>query len=91
MTVSAEQKEDAVEIAVSDTGVGIPAEKVAELFQLGAKTKQIGTNGEKGTGLGLILCKEFVERHGGTIRCESLVGQGSVFRLTFPIPQEKSA
>lgn len=92
VTVSAEQKEDAVEIAVSDTGVGIPAEKVAELFQLGAKTKQIGTNGEKGTGLGLILCKEFVERHGGTIRCESLVEQGSVFRLTLlPIPQEKSA
>jgi len=87
VTISAQQTDDGVEIAVSDTGIGMTAETSANLFQLGAKTRHLGTAGEKGTGLGLILCKEFVQRHGGTICCESAIGQGSVFHITLPTPQ----
>ncbi len=88
VTISAQPTERGdVEVSVSDTGVGIPEHIVAHLFQLGSKIKQTGTSGEKGTGLGLILCKEFVERHGGSIRCESAIGTGSVFRVVLPKPQ----
>ena len=84
VTIAAQDNDATVEISVSDTGIGIAPEKAATLFHIGAKTKQTGTAGEKGTGLGLILCKEFVTRHGGTMGCESVVGQGSVFRFTLP-------
>jgi len=84
VTIAAHANDATIEISVSDTGIGIAPEKAATLFQLGVKTKHAGTAGEKGTGLGLILCKEFVTRHGGTIGCESVVGLGSVFRVTLP-------
>lgn len=86
VTISARPAAGGVEISVSDTGIGISKEKAAELFQLGAKHRQLGTAGERGTGLGLILCKEFVEFHGGTICCESVEGQGSTFRVMLPTP-----
>ncbi len=87
ITVSAtvHDDEDVVEVAVSDTGLGIPEEDLAKLFQIDVKYSQPGTAGEPGTGLGLILCKELVEKNGGTIWVESEYGQGTTFRFTIPM------
>ena len=71
-------------IAITDTGVGIPKEKIPKIFNLSQDAKTLGTNRENGTGLGLILCKEFVEKHGGKIQVDSEVGFGSVFSFTIP-------
>ncbi|HAA11489.1 MAG TPA: hypothetical protein DCE41_07230 [Cytophagales bacterium] len=76
---------DAFEIAVIDNGVGMPPEIKQKLFKVGEKVTQKGTANEKGTGLGLILCKEFVERNKGTIWVESEPGKGSTFRFTLPV------
>ena len=76
-----------VEVSVRDTGVGMDAERVASLFQIDKSKSTNGTNGEVGTGLGLILCKEFVEMHGGKIWVESEVGIGSKFIFTLPQPE----
>jgi signal transduction histidine kinase len=73
---------DMVKVVVSDTGIGIPVEKLSNLFRIDAKYQRAGTAGEKGTGLGLILCKEFVEKQGGHIWAESEVGKGSTFAFT---------
>lgn len=82
--ISVQNDENSVTLAVSDNGVGIAKKTLANLFRIDAKTRQVGTKGERGTGLGLILCKEFIDRHGGTIRAESEVGRGSTFRFTLP-------
>ena len=71
-----------VEVSVRDTGVGMDSERLAKLFHPGEKTGSKGTDGEAGTGLGLLLCKEFVEKNGGTIRVESKEGAGSKFSFT---------
>ncbi len=75
---------DAVEITVSDNGVGMTEEVMKKLFSIDKNHTSIGTNNEKGTGLGLIICKEFVEKHGGKISVESLVGEGTSFKFTLP-------
>ncbi|MBS4057348.1 MAG: response regulator [Bacteroidales bacterium] len=72
-------------ISVADTGIGMPAELVENLFNIGYKTNRKGTEGEASTGLGLILCKEYVEKNDGNIWVESLEGVGSVFSFTIPI------
>ena len=77
-------KKGFVEISVTDTGIGIPEEKIDELFLIDKNISTLGTNNEKGTGLGLILCKEFVEKQGGEIWVESEVGKGSQFKLILP-------
>ena len=74
-----------VEIIVSDNGVGINEENRNKLFNLDTNTTTMGTNNEKGSGLGLVLCKEFVEKHGGKIWVESVVEQGSDFKFTLPL------
>ena len=84
VTVSAIQKDGEVVVSVADTGVGIKAGELKELFTLGHKHSTPGTRNEKGTGLGLILCREFVEKHGGKIRVESEAGIGSTFSFTLP-------
>lgn len=85
VTVSATQDAETVTVAVADTGVGIPAEKLPRLFQIDARYQCDGTAGEKGTGMGLILCKEFVEKNGGRIWAESELGAGTTFRFMLPI------
>lgn len=80
------------EISVSDTGVGISAADKDKLFQIGERVRSKGTAEEEGTGLGLVLCKEFVERNGGRIWVESEEGKGSTFIFTLPAgtgPTEK--
>lgn len=73
-----------VEISVKDTGIGIHEDRVKELFNVGETKSTPGLNKEKGTGIGLVICKEFVEKHGGTIWVESKVNEGTVFRFTLP-------
>ena len=88
VTVNAEQKNGFGVIEVTDTGVGMAEEKVADLFGLDHKTTTKGTAGETGTGLGLHLCKELVEKQGGEIYVESVEGKGSSFRFTLPLHRE---
>jgi signal transduction histidine kinase len=75
---------DYVEVCVSDSGVGIPEEKIPLLFNIATNISTRGTSQETGTGLGLILCKEFVEKHNGKIWVETKVGIGSQFKFTLP-------
>jgi len=74
-----------VKICVEDTGVGLSEEDVKKLFRIDVNVKEIGKSKEKGTGLGLILCKEFCEKQGGKIWVESQWGKGSKFYFTVPI------
>jgi signal transduction histidine kinase len=73
------------EISVKDNGVGISEEDINKIFKIDSKHKTLGTKGEKGTGLGLILCKEFVEKNGGKIEVKSEIGKGSRFSFTLPL------
>jgi ligand-binding sensor domain-containing protein/signal transduction histidine kinase len=83
--ISANQEDSFCKISVKDDGVGISEENIAKIFRIDSKHKTSGTMGEKGTGLGLILCKEFVEKHGGKISVKSEPGQGSEFSFTLPM------
>jgi signal transduction histidine kinase len=87
VTVAAEQQTDSVAITVTDTGVGMTPEQLRNLFGMQTHFSLRGTMGEKGTGLGLLLCKEFVEKNNGTISVESKVGIGSVFYVKLPMAQ----
>ncbi|MBI5179676.1 MAG: response regulator [Nitrospinae bacterium] len=70
--------------AVSDTGVGIPTERIPDIFRHEVKVSTVGTSGEKGTGLGLPLCMDILRAHGGAMRVESAVGRGSIFFVSLP-------
>ena len=74
-----------IEISVKDSGVGIPKELKSQIFNIANNTIRPGTDNEKGTGLGLILCKEFVEKHGGKIWVEDNTDKGSVFTFSLPL------
>ncbi|MDM8160221.1 sensor histidine kinase [Labilibaculum sp. K2S] len=82
--VSAEKNEDEVIISVCDNGVGISPEHLSKLFQVSETHTSLGTAKEKGTGLGLMLCKDFIEKHKGRIWAESEVGKGSCFKFSLP-------
>lgn len=83
--VKAEKTDNEIEISISDSGIGIPKEIQKKLFRIDNKLQsQKGTGGEKGSGLGLILCKEFIDKLGGSIRVESEVGKGTTFRIQLP-------
>jgi len=71
--------ENQIEIKISDTGIGMAPDLISKLFLLNEKTNRKGTNGEVSTGLGLLLCKEFIEKLGGKIWVESAEGKGSTF------------
>jgi signal transduction histidine kinase len=83
--VSAVAEGDAIKVSVADNGVGIAPEIQKVLFDKTTGYSTRGTANEKGTGLGLILCKEFIERNGGKIWLESEVGKGSIFYVTIPV------
>jgi signal transduction histidine kinase len=71
-------------VNVIDNGVGIDQNDIGKIFAIGIQYSTNGTSNEKGTGLGLTLCKEMIEKHGGSIWVESKVGAGSSFRFTLP-------
>lgn len=73
--------DDKIEVSVRDTGVGIPPETLENLFRIEYKISTVGTEGERGTGLGLILCKEFINKNDGDLRIESTLDQGTTFFL----------
>jgi PAS domain S-box-containing protein len=86
--VSASRRKGDLEISVQDNGIGIEKEHLESIFKIGTKQNFSGTAEKNGNGLGLILCREFVERHGGTIKAQSEAGKGSVFRFTIPALQK---
>ena len=71
-----------VEVVVQDEGVGMDPDKLNKLFRLDHKVTTVGTSGELGTGLGLILCKEFIDKHNCQIWAESEIGVGTSFHFT---------
>ncbi|MEI6456910.1 MAG: PAS domain-containing sensor histidine kinase [bacterium] len=73
-----------VEIYVKDTGIGMNRKMIENLFQINVNTNRKGTENEPSTGLGLIICKDFTEKHGGKIWMESEEGKGSTFHFTMP-------
>jgi PAS domain S-box-containing protein len=84
--VTGSQDGGMVTVTVQDDGVGMDQETLAKLFSLDNKITRPGTEGETSTGLGLVLCKEFVEKHGGRIWATSSPGQGTTFSFTLPLP-----
>jgi signal transduction histidine kinase/ligand-binding sensor domain-containing protein len=74
-----------IEISVSDNGIGIPKENIDKLFKLDSNISTKGTAKEKGTGLGLLLCKEMIDRHNGKMSVESEIGKGTIFKVSLPV------
>lgn len=77
-----------ITIFIKDNGIGMKQETIEKIFRIDCSTSGVGTAGETGTGLGLILCKEFVERHNGKIWVESEFGRGSTFFISLPISNQ---
>jgi len=73
-----------VEISIKDTGIGMKKEMVDNLFRLDVNTGRKGTEGEPSTGLGLIICNDYIEKHGSKLIVESAVGKGSIFKFSLP-------
>jgi len=84
ITISSRKTETELSISVIDNGVGMNEETLGKLFRIEESISTKGTDNERGTGLGLILCREFIEKHNGSIRAESEPGMGSVFTFTIP-------
>jgi len=89
ININAEQTQSNITISVTDNGIGIASDNLVKLFDISDVLTTKGTAGETGTGLGLLLCKEFVEKHGGKIWVESEVGKGSDFKFKLPIFNER--
>jgi PAS domain S-box-containing protein len=87
ITISIENKAKELIVSVTDNGVGIKKEDLNKLFRIDYSHSTVGTNKETGTGLGLLLCKEFIEMHNGTIWAESNKTNGSIFNFTLPLKQ----
>ncbi len=87
--IGALRKDQFIEISVEDNGIGIGEEKLDQIFNLESATSTKGTENEEGSGLGLILCKEFVEKNGGKIWVKSKQGKGTTFFFTIPVAGEK--
>ena len=87
--ISAKQKNNQILISIKDNGVGMSKETIEKLFRIEESFSSKGTNNETGTGLGLLLCKEFVEKHGGIIWVESTVGIESTFFFSLPLSIKK--
>lgn len=88
--VTAVQKGSTYSVSVKDNGVGMTEETRTRLFRIDSIQTKKGTNDEKGTGLGLILCKEFVTKNNGTITVESTLGEGTVFTFTVAAENDNS-
>lgn len=84
VTIVAQKQEDQIEIRVIDSGIGIEPENIQKLFKIDKRFIKFGTKKEKGTGLGLVICKEFIDFHKGSISVESKIGKGSQFIVALP-------
>jgi PAS domain S-box-containing protein len=84
IAISSLEKNDSMEITVADNGVGMREKDLVKLFKIDEHFSTKGTKDESGTGLGLLLCKELIEKHGGTISVESELGKGTKFHFTIP-------
>jgi len=84
VTIEASQDEVLPQIQISDTGIGMDESLLQDLFRIDKITTRQGTQDEKGTGLGLILCREYIEKWGGTLRVTSVPSKGSTFSFTLP-------
>jgi len=82
-------QDDKVQIVIRDTGMGMSEDTVKKLFSSVQKDHQTGTSGEKGTGLGLVLCAEFIKRNGGQLFAQSIEAEGSTFTMMLPSPKIK--
>lgn len=85
ISVSAEQNEKEFKCSVRDNGIGISEDRIKSIFIFEENSSTLGTNNETGTGLGLILSKEFIERHKGKIGVSSKLGKGTTFWFTIPV------
>ena len=85
INIYAEKNHTNIIITVSDNGIGIAKDKISKLWEFNENYSTVGTNNEKGTGLGLTLCKELIKKHDGQIWVESEVGKGSDFKFTLPL------
>lgn len=84
VTLSSTSSDSFIEISVTDTGIGMKADDLPKLFRIDVHHSEIGTDEEKGTGLGLVLCRELVEKNSGRIWVKSEFGKGSQFIFTLP-------
>ena len=85
ISVCLEKKNNKCYISISDNGIGIKKDNLDKLFKIEESISTLGTENESGSGLGLILCKEFINIHGGEISVESIYGKGSTFTIILPI------
>ena len=85
VSISAVEKQNEVIVSVSDTGVGMSKTRIDKLFSIDESYSTPGTQNEKGTGLGLILCQEFIKKNNGKIWIESEVGKGTTFHFSLPL------
>jgi signal transduction histidine kinase len=83
--VAAEKKENVISLMISDNGQGIDPDIIPNIFTLDAHKSQKGTNNETGTGLGLVLCKDLLQKAGGKISVVSKQGEGSTFYVELPL------
>lgn len=90
ITLFHKTEKDIIVVSVADTGVGIREENLSRLFSLTDSYSTPGTENEQGTGLGLILCKEFIAKNGGEIWVESEYGKGSKFSFSLPRSSDTS-
>ncbi len=84
ITISANEIGDSIEVCVTDTGVGMDAARLENIFSWSARSSSLGTSGEPGSGFGLLVCKDFLEKNKGGIRATSAPGRGSSFYFTLP-------
>lgn len=87
--IATNNKDGFLEITVADKGIGMQEEVAKNLFRIDMAHSTYGTSGEKGTGLGLVICKEFIDKHGGTISVETEPNKGSKFKFTLPSNEKK--
>ena len=84
INIATSETTDSIAISISDTGIGIDGNTIKKLFRIDTQVTTLGTNNEAGTGLGLILCKEFIDKHNGNIEVNSQLGRGTEFIVTLP-------
>ena len=89
ITVTSKKRKGKVEIWVADSGIGIDPKNQRKLFRIDEQVVRKGTDNETGTGLGLLLCKEFVEKHDGKLWVESQIGKGSTFKFSIPFSSSR--